>query len=462
MRSTVLAILFVAGAGVAGALAFSALTNEREFDRQIALGDQAVADQRPFQAIEAYSGAIARNPDSMLAHLKRGSVYHSQNQLDVALRDLRRATELDPGALRAIELLGDVNVALGRGDRAIEQYETFVSLDERNARVLYKLGLARYKDGRLQAALDPLKQALSLEPALGEAYYVIGLVQRDLDELPAARKSLEEATRRSPASQTSAREALADVYSLEGEHARAINQLEALAALDPSRPDRFVALGLAQARAGREDAAVVTLGRAVERFPDAPQVYAALGQVWLNTAQRRGDRVALNKAVEALGQAANHADATSDTFAALGRARSLAGDVKAAERALQQAVATLPVAPDAYLQLADITARDGRVQVARDALLKYATLVGDDRSLAMVATRIGDYSVALGEPALAVRWFNRAMDDAGPTASLQLKLADAAWKAGDVARAHQVIDEALSSEPENRSLLQFKRRLPPS
>jgi tetratricopeptide (TPR) repeat protein len=374
---------------------------------------------------------------------------------------LRRATDLDPNALRAIEMLGDVNVGLGRADRAIEQYETFISLDERNPRVLYKLGLARYRDGRLPAAGDALKQALALDPALGEAYYVIGLVQRDLDQLPAARKSLEEAARRSPASQTSAREALAEVYSLDGEHTRAINQLEALAALDSSRPERIVALGLAQARAGREDAAVITLGRAVERFPDAPQVYAALGHVWLTTAQRRGDRVALNKAVEALGQAANRTDATSDTFTELGRAWLLAGDVRAAERALQQAVAKLPVAPDAYLQLANITARDGRVQVARDALLKYATLVGDDRSLVTIATRIGDYSVTLGEPALAVRWFDRAMDDAGPTASLQLKLADAAWKAGDVARAHQVIDEALAAEPDNRQLQVLKRRLPP-
>ena len=461
MRGTVIAFLFVAVAGVAGALAYSALTNEREFERLIANGDQAVADERPFQAIEAYSGAIARNPDSMLAHLKRGSVYHSQNQLDAALRDLRRATELDPSALRAIEMLGDVHVGLGRGDRAIEQYETFISLDERNARVLYKLGLARYRDGRVRTAVEPLKQALALDPSLGEAYYVIGLVERDLDQLPAARKSLEEAARRSPASQTSAREALAEVYSLEGEHARAIDQLEALAALDSSRPDRVVAVGLAQARAGREDAAVVTLGRAVERFPEAPQVYAALGHVWLTTAERRGDRVALKKALEALGQAADHADARSETFTELGRAWSLAGDVKAAERALLQAVAKLPVVPDAYLQLANITARDGRVQVARDALLKYATLVGDERSLAAVATRIGDYSVKLGEPALAVRWFSRAMDEAGPSTPLQLKLADAAWKAGDVARAHQVIDEAILSEPENRQLQQLKRRLPP-
>jgi tetratricopeptide (TPR) repeat protein len=460
VRGTVVAVLFVAVAGVAGALAFSALANERDFDRLIANGDQAVADERPFQAIEAYSGAIARNPDSMLAHLKRGSVYHSQNQLDAALRDLRRATELDPSALRAIEMLGDVNVGLGRGDRAIEQYEAFIALDERSARVLYKLGLARYRDGRLQNAVEPLKQALALDPSLGEAYYVIGLVQRDLDQLPAARKSLEEAARRSPASQTSAREALAEVYSLEGEHGRAINQLEALAALDSSRADRVVAVGLAQARAGREDAAIVTLGRAVERFPDAPQVYAALGHVWLTTAQRRGDHVALSKAVEALRQAANRPDATSETFTELGRAWTLAGDVRAAERALQQAVAKLPVVPEAYLHLADITARDGRVRVARDSLLKYATLVGDERSLATVATRIADYSVTLGEPALAVRWFGRAIDEAGPSTALQLKLAEAAWKSGDVSRAHQVLDEALAAEPDNRQLQQLKRRLP--
>ena len=456
----------MAVAGVGGALAYSAWANEQEFNRQIAGGDQAVATERPFQAIEAYSGAIARNPESVLAYIKRGSVYYAQNELEAALRDLRRATELDPGAGRAIELLGDVNVGLGRGERAIEQYESFIDIDDRNPRVLYKLGLARYRTGRLPAASEALQQALAIDPSLGEAYYVLGLVQRDLNQLPAARTSLAEAARRAPASETAALEALADVYSLEGDHTRAITQLEAVAALDPSRPERMIALGLAQSRAGRDDAAVITLGRAVERFPDSTAVYAALGHVWLTTAQRRGagrsDRVALNKALEALTQAAGRADALSETFADLGRAWLLAGDLRAAERALRQAIAKLPVPPEAYLQLADITARDGRIQDARDALLKYATLVGDDKPLSTVAARIGDYSVRLGDPNLAVRWFDRAIDEAGANTSLQLKLAEAAWRAGDVVRAHQVLDEALAAEPENASLKQMKRRLPPT
>jgi tetratricopeptide (TPR) repeat protein len=452
--------VIVAIAGVAGALAFGVLANEREFDRLIAEGDASVVAERPFQAIEAYSGAIARKPDSMLAHFKRGAVYQSQNELEAAMRDFRSAVDIDPGSLRALEALGDANVALGRHDRAIERYEAFNGLDDRNARVLYKLGLARYRAGRPKQALPVLQQALLIEPAMGETHYVLGLVQRDLDNMAAARKSLEEAARRSPASQTGAREALADLYLQEADYNRAINQLEALAALEPTRPERAVAVGLAQARAGREDAAVITLGHALERFPAAPQVYAALGHVWLTEATRRGDRTALNKAIEALQKAGSHSDATSDTLAELGRAWLLAGDRLAAERALRQAVAKLPVTPDGYLLLAEVTSRDGRIQDARDALLRYATLIGDDKPLATVATRIADYSVRLGEPALAVRWFDRAIDEAGPSAALQVRLADAAYRAGDVARAQQVVDEGLAAEPGNLPLQALKRRLP--
>jgi tetratricopeptide (TPR) repeat protein len=447
-------------AGVAGALAFGALANEREFDRLIAEGDSAVQAERPFQAIEFYSGAIALKPDSVVAHFKRGSVYQTENELEAALRDFRSASDLDPSSLRPLESLGDVNVALGRHERAVDRYEAFNLLDDRNARVQYKLGLARYRVGRLNDAVAPLQQALAIDPAMGETYYVLGLVQRELGQLPAARKSLEEAARRAPASQTSAREALADVHLLEGDFGKAINQLEALAALEPTRADRVVAVGLAQARAGREETAIVTLSRAVERFPDATQVYAALGHVWLTEAQRRGDRVALVKAVGALGHAASAPDATSETLTEFARAWVLAGDRKAAERALRQAIAKLPVPPEAYLQLAHVTASTGRILDARDALLKYATLVGDDKPLTAVATEIADYSVRLNEPELAVRWFDRAIDEGGPNTGLQLKLAEAALRAGDTTRARQVIDEGLASEPGNPAFQQLKVRLP--
>ena len=219
---------------------------------------------------------------------------------------------------------------------------------------------------------------------------------------------------------TAPREALAGLFTSMGESARAIDQLEALAALDPNEPNRQVALGLAHAHARRYEAAVLTLSRAVERFPDETTVYAALGRVWLDAAETRDDSVALKKAVQALSTAASHSDVASESLTDLGRALLLAGDPVGAERVLRQAITRLPIRADAYRHLAGIEARDGRVQEARDALIRYATLVGDTEPLAGVATQIASYSIRLGDPALALRWIDRAVDEAGTTPALAL------------------------------------------
>src|SRR5690606_35766377 len=131
------------------------------------------------------------------------------------------------------------------------------------------------------------------------AYYLLGLVQRAESRNEEARASLERALEVDP-TLSEAREELAELHLARGEPRRAIDQLEAIAALESEQPGRLVSVGLAYARLGQTDAAVLTLGRAAERFPDSPLVYTALGRVWLTAAEARNDRVALNKALEAL------------------------------------------------------------------------------------------------------------------------------------------------------------------
>jgi cytochrome c-type biogenesis protein CcmH/NrfG len=165
------------------------------------------------------------------------------------------------------------------------------------------------------------------------------------------------------------------LYAAASEKTRAIDQLEALVALDPSRPARLVALGRAYADSGRHEAAVLTLGRAVERFPDSSEAYAALGRVWLEAAEQRRDTVALKKSVEALSTATSHSDATSDAFTDLGRAYVLTGDTASAERAFRQALDQFPIQPEAYLHLATLAARSGQMSQGRDALARYTALM---------------------------------------------------------------------------------------
>ena len=388
-RGVILAI----GAAVllAGAvLAWNAVRQEREFRRLIAAGDEALAGEQTFVAIEAFSGALALKNDSMVAHLKRGDSYRRRGELAAALRDLREAAELDSTAPRPAELLGDVNAAMGRHDRAAEHYRRFVTLDDRDARVLYKLGLASYRAGQPAMAVDPVRRALAIDDRLTEAHYLLGMCLRDARTADAVRP-LQRAIALNPAF-AAAREELADVYGALGRTRERVEQLEALAALEPGRAERLVSVGVAYARAGRGDAAITTLGRAAERYPDDPTVYTALGRTWLEAAERSDDnqgadgqgadgsgasRVALGKALEALQTAAARAAASSETLALYGRALLRSGDAAAAERVLQQAVTRFPVEPVAFLHLAQAAERLRHPAIARAARERYDALTGD-------------------------------------------------------------------------------------
>jgi tetratricopeptide (TPR) repeat protein len=372
MKRTVVIAVGAAAVLVAGVFVWVDARQEREFRRLIAVGDSALAGGQTFNAIEAFSGALALNPRSMLAHLKRGDTYRRRGEFAAALRDLGQASTLDATAPQPIELLGDVHLATGENSAAQRDFRRYLELDDRAAPVLYKLALAYYRGGDAARAIDPLRKAIALDDRFAEAHYLMGLCLRQRDPRQGLRALNRAVTVN--AAFTAAREELARVYEELGRHQDSIDQLEALAALEPTRPERLVDVGLAHARLGRRDRAVLTLGRAAERHPDATVVYAALGKIWLEAADEEHDPTALQKALEALEPAATLTGASSETRALYGRALLLAGNSTAAERTLVRATTTFPVDPQAYRYLAFVARRLGHTAVANDAAAKYAAL----------------------------------------------------------------------------------------
>ena len=370
--------LLVVSVGVAAlvvgvVLAWYSVRQDREFQRLIAQGDAALAEGRTFEAIEAFSGAMALKGQSMLPYLKRGDTYRRRGDLDAALRDLREATTLDPSAPRPLELLGDVSVAMSRYEEAAGHYRGFITLEDREPRVHYKLAVALYRNGQTELAIDALRRTLALDDRLAEAHYLLGMCLRERQEGAEALRALTRAIEINAAF-VAAREELAELHAQAGRSRESILQLEAIAALEPMRAERLVAVGMAYARAGRTEAAVLTLGRAAERFPDSPAVYAALGRIWLQDAEARNDRIALSKAVEALEPATSGGASSSETLMLYGRALFLSGQTAAAERALQEAVSRPPIDPVAFRYLADAASRLGHADVARNARQRYDAL----------------------------------------------------------------------------------------
>jgi tetratricopeptide (TPR) repeat protein len=125
-------LLLAAGA----VLALVSLRNEREYERLVLAGDAALASTDLSGAIEAYTGAITLKDDSMAAFLKRGLAYRRRGEPEAALRDLRRASVLDPSAPRVFEGHGGVNLGLARSERAAGRGEDSLALDDRQAVVL--------------------------------------------------------------------------------------------------------------------------------------------------------------------------------------------------------------------------------------------------------------------------------------------------------------------------------------
>jgi tetratricopeptide (TPR) repeat protein len=444
-------------AGAAGMFVYQAADREREYRDQLNRGDRALRDGQTFGAIESYSGALVLRPDSMLAHLRRGEAYRQRSEFEAAARDFRSAAELDPSATRPLDALGDVLYQRSRFSLAAEAYEARLRVDERSAETWYKLALTHYREGRTDRALEAIAQALHLNDQFPDAHYLLGVCQRELGRTAQAIAAFEKAVSQSYAL-IAAREELADLYAALGRKADAVEQMQVLALLDRTHVERQVALGLAQARDGRGELAVLTLGSALERTTDQSMVYGALGRVWLEMADARDD--ALSKALGALERAASTPVASSEMLMLYGRALVRAGQPELAEKILKQAIDRFPIDPEAFLEYADLAERMNQFMPARAALLNYGALMTSEPHFADRAFRIGRLSLRLNDLAAALSWLQRAVGAGAKATEVLASLAETQIRMGDKGGAQATIKTALEKEPDNETLLELSRRVP--
>jgi tetratricopeptide (TPR) repeat protein len=444
---------------VGAALAYHAATRERDYRGLLVRGDAALRDDQTYGALEAYDGALALRPDSMLAHLRRGETYQRRGDLERAARDYRTAAALDPTATRPLDELGDVMYQRQRFRLAAEAYERYVQLDDRSPRVTYKLALAHYRDSNLDGAVAALEQTLRQNDRMTEAHYLLGLTLRDQGRLGDARRAFEKAVLLSPG-MVPAREELVDIYRALGRRADELEQLQVIAGLDRDHIERQVAIGLAHARAGHAELAVLTLSDALERSPDEPAIYTALGRVWLDIAQTRSDHPeALSKALEALERVASMTAVTSEMLTLYGRALLQDGQADAAERVLRQATERYPLDPTALLFYATAAEQKNDLENARTALVAYGVLAPDDSDFATRAMRIASLSLRLSDLGTAIEWLRKTAAASPNDVRVLVSLADAHIRYGDYTAAKTTIAVGLEKDPKNAQLLALAKRI---
>jgi tetratricopeptide (TPR) repeat protein len=454
-------VIGVVGLVVASVAVVQFFDRTRQYRRLISEGELAVQAGRHYAAVEAFTGALAWRPDSMVAFYRPGESYRALRRDGEAIRDLREAVRLAPDAPQPLVALGELYDLRNEPAEAAEMYAQAASrLGDEDPGVLYKLALARYRAGAPATAIAPLERILSRNDSVAEAHYLLGLVYRDTQNLEGAAAALEQAVNIAP-SMTAAREELADLYRHLGRRVDEMRELQALASQDP-REARRVAIALAEARGGQTDGALGTLNDSLTRAPNDSRVQLAIARVHLARAERAADPVSVTRALAALEQALGGTARRSEGLALYGRALYLAGDLEESERILRQAVATSPVALEAFAYLADASERLAKPLMARDALINLDVLEGstappDDRLRR--ARRIGILSLEGDDAPTAVRYLQQVVGGDRPDADALGLLARAQWLVGDAEEAKATLAAGLAIAPDHPDLLLLGRTI---
>src|SRR3989338_3217676 len=153
-------------------------------------------------AIEAYTSAIALDPNYAAAYNNRGAVYaknslikalldknknpriadvyknNADEDYDRAIEDYNKAIALDPNYALAYARRGSAYDNKGQYDRAIEDYNKAIALDPNYAAAYNNRGLAYYKKGNMGRAISDFQKTCDMGDVLGCEYLQIVLENR--------------------------------------------------------------------------------------------------------------------------------------------------------------------------------------------------------------------------------------------------------------------------------------------
>lgn len=149
------------------------------------LGDRAMAKKR-------FRDALAVKPELGAALSALAILYMQEESWSEAAGLGERLLELDPGSVKAKQLVYDAYSALDDTEKAAAAFEVLAAADPHAlAAKLYEQAIASFNQGDLAAAIDGFGGALAVDPSLISAHYHLGLCHASRGDNAKARQHLE-------------------------------------------------------------------------------------------------------------------------------------------------------------------------------------------------------------------------------------------------------------------------------
>lgn len=175
-----------------------------------------------FQRAENYD---ENNPE---IYLNLARTYRKKHDFNNAVKYAEKTSDMIPGDVNPLILLGNINYELSNWDEAIRYYEKALKIDSNNPALLYNMALALFKKGERFPALEFLKKAADSDK-IGDvaynSYSRLGAEFLESNMFDLAEKYLVQATHLRPQDPVG-RYNLAVAYLRQNKNAEALRELE--------------------------------------------------------------------------------------------------------------------------------------------------------------------------------------------------------------------------------------------
>jgi tetratricopeptide (TPR) repeat protein len=310
-------------------------------------------------AVSEFQKATELDPKLAIAFVDLGDIYIEKHDYASAIPPLRRAVELSPNLEGAHRLLGYALLAQGYASEAIPHLEKAHAEDA--------LGIALLEAGKLPEAVPVLQKALSKSPNDPDLLYYYGraaglLSKQVFDELE---DRFPDSAR---AHQMMAQDyaALRDVPSAEREFSEALR-------LRPQTAGLHLEFGELYARAQQWDKAADQFQLETEVQPGSPEAFYRLGEAQVQLGK-------FHEAREALVRSDQLKEDMPETLYMLGKAAALDGDEIVAEKSWLQVLnieKDSALAAQAHFGLAGIYRKQGKTAEADREMDEFRKLQGN-------------------------------------------------------------------------------------
>lgn len=129
--------------------------------------------------------------ESYESHLERGRTLSHAEQLDEAVREFKRAIELNPQGAEAMDALGTVYLETGDYPACEQMARQGLSVAPYSTSLHVLLGLARSSQGANDEGAEEYRKAIAIDPQCASAHRNLGLYYVDIENYPRAIEELE-------------------------------------------------------------------------------------------------------------------------------------------------------------------------------------------------------------------------------------------------------------------------------